>query len=344
MRGLCGVGLPMPFRAIRHILATGQTECFDAAGLPIDCLGSGQDGEFRTGLPWPVPRFELLENELVLDRLTELVWPRVGSLGDFPMTWTEALSAVKLMNEENTFGHTDWRLPSRRELSSLVSYSHHRPALPAGHPFTVSQTWYWTSTTASMAPGYAWRVHLEGGRMFYGDKIRDAMVWPVRGESPVLSRTGQRQCRDAFGTLIDCATTGQDGELRSGTPWPEVRFTLEEDVVRDMLTGLLWARSTNHLGICTWEEALLAAKGGREKGRKWRLPSIRELESLVDAEHHDPALPENHPFTDIREAYWSSTSSAYAPDWAYCLYLHKGAVGVGFKARREFHTWFVIRE
>jgi hypothetical protein len=334
----------MTSHAIRHILGTGQSECFDATGRPVGCLSSGQDGEFRTGLPWPVPRFELLENEQVLDRLTGLVWPRVASLGDFPMSWPEALSAVKLMNEENAFGHADWRLPNRRELSSLVSYSHHRPALPAGHPFTVSQTWYWTSTTAVIAPDCAWRVHLEGGRMFYGDKTRDAMVWPVRGKSTVLSRTGQRQCRDAHGTIIDCSATGQDGELRCGAPWPEPRFAMEEDGVRDMLTGLLWARSTDHLGVCTWEEALLAAKSQGAKGRKWRLPTIRELESLVDAGNHNPALPSDHPFIDIREAYWSSTSSAYAHDWAYCLYLHKGAVGVGFKAKREFHAWFVSRD
>ena len=149
----------------------------------MDCLDSGQDGEFRTGKAWPEPRFELQGDDLALDRLTGLVCPCIASVGDFPMSWTEALDAVKLMNEENAFGHADWRLPSRRELSSLISYSHHRPAMPAGHPFT-----------------------------------------------------------------------------------------------------------------------------------------------------------------DIREAYWSSTSSAYSPDWAYCLYLHKGAVGVGFKAKREFHAWLVAIE
>ena len=110
--------------------------------------------------------------------------------------------------------------------------------------------------------------------------------------------------------------------------------------MRDLLTGLLWTRSTDQCGVCAWEDALREAKERNKKGRKWRLPTIRELESLVDAEHHNPALPE-HPFTDIREAYWSSTSSAYAPDWAYCLYLHKGAVGVGFKTKREFHAWLV---
>lgn len=272
----------------RHILSTGQRLCFDTAGRPVDCAGTGQDGEFRTGEAWPEPRFEPQGEALALDRLTGLVWPRTASLGDFPMSWTEALSAVKLMNEENAFGHADWRLPNRRELSSLVSYSHHRPALPTGHPFTVSQTWYWTSTTADIAPDCAWRVHLEGGRMFYGDKTRDAMVWPVRGESAVLARTGQRRCRDAAGTVIDCAATGQDGALRSGVPWPEPRFAMEEDGVRDLLTGLLWTRSTDQCGVCAWEEALREAKERSKKAANgvcrpsansspWLTPSITTL-------------------------------------------------------------------
>lgn len=334
----------MTLKTSRFILSTGQHLCFDTFGQPMDCTGTGQDGEFRSGLPWPKPRFDLLNDSLIQDRLTGLTWPRIASLGDFPMSWTEALAAVALMNQDRALGHADWRLPNRRELSSLVSFSHHRPALPGGHPFTVSQTWYWTSTTAVIAPDCAWRVHLEGGRMFYGDKARDSMVWPVRGESQVLARTGQSRCRDAGGAIIDCAGSAQDGELRCGAPWPTPRFDEEEAGVRDLLTGLLWTHSADQCGICAWEDALREAGERGKKGRKWRLPTIRELESLVDAEQHSPALPSSHPFTDTREAYWSSTSSAYAPDWAYCLYLHKGAVGVGFKVKREFHAWFVSQD
>lgn len=334
----------MSFATTQHIPATGQRLCFDAAGRPADCAGTGQDGEFRTGAPWPAPRFELQGDDLALDRLTGLVWPRIASVGDFPMSWPEALAAVADMNRENAFGHADWRLPNRRELLSVVSHAHHRPALPAGHPFSVQQTWYWTSTTASRAPGYAWHVHLEGGRMFYGDKTRDAMVWPVRGESPLLAQTGQLTCRDVAGNVVDCEGTGQDAELLKGAAWPEPRFAPEDAGVRDLLTGLLWTRTADLCGVCTWEEALETARLRREGDLRWRLPNIRELESLVDAERHDPALPAGHPFENQQEAYWSSTSSAYSPDWAYCLYLHKGAVGVGFKPGREFRAWFVAVE
>jgi len=78
-----------------------------------------------------------------------------------------------------------------------------------------------------------------------------------------------------------------------------------------------------------------------ETGHEWRLPNINELESLVDASRDSPALPEGHPFKNAREAYWSSTTSFYETDWAYCLYLHKGAVGVGHKPGAEFSVWAV---
>ncbi|MGA7982560.1 MAG: hypothetical protein WCA32_20355 [Chromatiaceae bacterium] len=39
-----------------------------------------------------------------------------------------------------------------------------------------------------------------------------------------------------------------------------------------------------------------------------------------------------------------STSSAFELDWAWALYLDKGAVGVGQKAGAHFHVWAVRDE
>lgn len=71
----------------------------------------------------------------------------------------------------------------------------------------------------------------------------------------------------------------------------------------------------------------------------WRLPNINELESLVDCARHSPALSLGHPFTNLSEAYWSSTTSMFEPDWAWALYLDKGAIGVGQKSGRHFRVW-----
>ena len=42
----------------------------------------------------------------------------------------------------------------------------------------------------------------------------------------------------------------------------------------------------------------------------WRLPNIKELLSLVDYEELAPALPSGHPFTNVQDDYWSSTTNA----------------------------------
>lgn len=325
-------------------LWTGQTTCHDAEGRAIACAGSGQDAEFRAGVPWPATRFEARDG-IALDRLTGLSWTCDANLAEYPMTWQEALDFVAGMNRERTLGFGDWRLPNRRELRSLMSHQTRQPALPEGHPFTnVFLGWYWTSTSAAINPAYAWYVHMEGARMFYGGKDQSYLVWPVRGGSRLLHATGQTRCFDADGREIACAGTGQDGEFRAGMPWPVPRFVSRNEIVLDRLTGLYWMRRADLAGgPVNWTEALVAVAAlNREAGPgKWRLPNVNELESLVDCDSHAPALSSAHPFEAVQSGYWSSTTSLFESDWAWALYLDKGAIGVGQKRGRHFHAWAV---
>ncbi|MHB9100998.1 MAG: Lcl C-terminal domain-containing protein [Sulfuricella sp.] len=55
------------------------------------------------------------------------------------------------------------------------------------------------------------------------------------------------------------------------------------------------------------------------------------LHDWLDSAAHSPALPSGHPFADVQDIYWSSTTSLFKPDWAWVLYLEKGAPGVGQK-------------
>jgi len=188
---------------------------------------------------------------------------------------------------------------------------------------------------------------MEGARMFYGNKRQYYLLWPVRGEgNGILTATGQTGCYDPDGRLIPCSGTGQDGEFRFGWAWPEKRFEVHDnDFVIDHLTGLCWLRRANLTGKhVTWEEAFVSIMRLNSETTgisPWRLPNINELESLVASGTHSPALPSGHPFREVQEAYWSSTTSMFEPDWAWALYLTKGAVGVGQKWGAHFHVWAV---
>jgi hypothetical protein len=331
---------------IINLLQTGQKTCHDESGVEIPCGGSGQDAEFHRGATWPSPRFDA-GRDTVLDLLTGLVWTKNANPAEYPLDWPAALNFVRDMNQREAFGCCDWRLPNRRELRSLISHQARNPALPAGHPFTdVFLGWYWSSTSAAINPAFAWYVHLEGGRVFYGDKSQYYLVWPVRGDGRgALPATGQKDCFGIDGEPVRCEGSGQDGELRMGAAWPEPRFAVDEkeDAILDRLTGLFWSQSADLTGgPVSWAGALASVADLEQgQGHGWRLPNINELESLADLSHHSPALPMNHPFTGVQDIYWSSTTSMFEPDWAWALYLNKGAVGVGRKGYARFNVWAV---
>jgi hypothetical protein len=320
------------------LLWTGQTSCHDLLGREIPCAGTGQDGAFRAGIPWPEPRFGS-RGDTVVDALTGLTWSRCATPLEFPLTWREALSAIGGLNAQRWLGRSDWRLPNRRELRSLVSYQTRRPALPEGHPFTdLFVAWFWTSTTVAGLPAYAWWVNLDGGRMFFGGKDQSFLAWPVSGKAD-LPATGQDRCYDQDGREIACGGSGQDGELRQGHPWPAPRLETTSGGVLDRLTGLVWHRDADICrGAVSWADALeaVAALEG-----PWRLPNVNELESLVDCSRSAPALPAGADFSGVCDTYWSSSTSLFEADWAWALYLERGGIGVGQKRGRHFHVWAV---
>jgi hypothetical protein len=151
-----------------------------------------------------------------------------------------------------------------------------------------------------------------------------------------VPQTGQTNCY-AGGALIPCDSTGQDGAIQAGVPWPTPRFTDNGDgTVRDNLTGLIWLKQANCLGSVPWADALAAAhtlasgQCGLTDGSvpgDWRLPNIRELLSLIDFGSESPALSntagtgtltEGDPFVGVGLGglYWSSTSAGVSADIA----------------------------
>ncbi|MHB1053052.1 MAG: Lcl C-terminal domain-containing protein [Thiobacillus sp.] len=146
------------------------------------------------------------------------------------------------------------------------------------------------------------------------------------------------------GRELACAGSGQDASFAVGTPWPEPRFEMRHADVLDRLTDLPWRRSANLTPqpVVRGEALAAVAKLNHEASETtWRLPTINELESLVDCAAHSPALSSGHPFADVQDLYWSSTTSLFEPDWTWALYLEKSATGVGQKRSAQFSVWAV---
>ena len=155
--------------------------------------------------------------------------------------------------------------------------------------------------------------------------------------SPVgLLKTGQTGCWDAFGIAIACAGTGQDGESQAGVS-VSPRFADNGDgTVKDNLTGLIWLTESKCFGLRSWTNALSDANGladpacslsdGSVAG-DWRLPNVRELQSLLDFDQVSPALPSDHPFSGVPSSkYWSSTTHVNVPSIAWGVNLSIGGV------------------
>ncbi|MFW6011652.1 MAG: DUF1566 domain-containing protein [Desulfosalsimonas sp.] len=292
-------------------------------------------------------RFEY-RSSVVTDLRTGLMWSRDASPSEFPLTWREAFDFTASLNEGRFGGFTDWRLPNRKELFSLISHNRINPALPEGHPFeNVFPGYYWSASTCARLPDQAWYVHMGGAKVYRGMKYASYMVWPVRTHAldrEAVFKTGQKHCFDETGRIMDCGATLQAESLSAGRAWPNPRFEVQKDTITDRMTGLTWMkRADAGRHPAAWQQALdfigCMNRDAVSGFSDWRLPGIRELESLVDLGEHSPALPAESRFEDIREFYWSSTTSRYETRYAWALYLKDGAIGVGFKPNPEFFIW-----
>jgi len=135
------------------------------------------DGDLKKGVAWPSPRFTD-NGDTVTDNLTGLMW--IQNPDATTRNWNDA---VDYCSGLGTAGHSDWRLPNRFEMESLLDLSKFNPALPAGHPFGagVQSNWYWTSTTYAVNTDIAFYVSLSGGFVSGNAKTLATYVWPVRG-------------------------------------------------------------------------------------------------------------------------------------------------------------------
>jgi hypothetical protein len=157
-------------------------------------------------------------------------------------------------------------------------------------------------------------------------------IYELIGIRALVTKTGD--------TYNDPGVTGEDGEMQKGGDWPNPRFTDNGNgTVTDHLTGLIWLKDAGCLGQWGWYDGFAQISAFNAGGivscadytagsfDDWRMPNVRELESLVDYGRWAPCLPLGHPFVNIpSRRQWTSTSNTGRPELAWTVGLHVGGV------------------
>ncbi|MBI4847020.1 MAG: DUF1566 domain-containing protein [Nitrospirae bacterium] len=178
---------------------TGQTKCYrDVSPYDeIPCAGTGQDGAYNIN---PMS-FTDNGNGTLTDNNTGLMWQRcsIGQNNDEACSGTAATynwyrasgtynasynpSSQDVCGSLGLGGYSDWRLPSKKELITIVDYSipYPGPTINTAYFPNTKSSYYWSSTTYAYDPGSAWYVVFGVGYVDDDGKGSYVYVRCVRG-------------------------------------------------------------------------------------------------------------------------------------------------------------------
>ncbi len=246
----------------------------------------------------------------VLDNVTGLMWQQTM---DDKMTYQNAFDYAK---SSTLGGYDDWRLPTIKELWSLMDYTGQSSGesadvlyidtdyfdqpigdTSAGEREIDAQVWSATEYTG---------VTLGGARTAFGVNFVDGRI---KGYPTVNPR--QRTDNKMYVRLV-----------RGNTDYGINNFVDNEDgTISDLATGLMWQQADDGQ-TRNWAESLEYAESSDYAGYSdWRLPNAKELQSIVDynnsmQENRKAAISDLFSLTEIIDAkgdsnygfYWTSTT------------------------------------
>lgn len=271
------------------IVDTGQTTCYDESGLNTACPDEGggaygQDAQYAGNQP------AYLDNRdgTVTDLNTGLMWSQSPDLnGDGVINAADKLSYEEALSGAGSFtlaGYSDWRLPTIKELYSLIVFDGVDPSGLEG------------SSTAGLIPFIDTDFFEFGyGDTDAGERIIDAQF----ATSTKYVSTTMNGNETMFGVNF------ADGRIKGYPTGPTpgstedkgfyvlyVRGNSEygvndfvdngDSTISDLATGLTWMQEDSGVAL-NWGEALNYCETLDYAGYDdWRLPDVKELQSIVD--------------------------------------------------------------
>ena len=275
------------------IVDTGQSRFYNNTSAiskpaPGDAF-YGQDAQFAGNQPSYTTSADGLT---VLDNVTHLTWTQGADWnGDGTLnakdkkTYAQAMRYVKTLNDQHYGGFSDWRVPTIKQLYSLIDYNGTDPD-PRGR------------NTTDLKPFINDDVfQFAYGDLSAGDRIIDSQ-WAT---STLYVGTVMNRQQAMFGVnFADGRIKGYPAKggprgvdktyyvrfVRGNKAYGENQFVNNGDgTITDTATGLMWSRDDSGVGM-DWPHALAWVRQKNVENylghNDWRLPNAKELQSLVD--------------------------------------------------------------
>jgi len=263
------------------IVDTGQTKCYNnSTEITAPSPGQsfyGQDANYTGN----TPSYTDNGDSTVTDLVTGLMWQKSPDMNgdgvidyDDKMYFDEALAYAASFN---LAGYNDWRLPTIKELYSLIMFYgvDLNPQATAGTiPFI--DTGYFDFAYGDLSAGeriidaqYASSTlyvgsTMGGNRTMFGVNFADGRIKGYPADSTIGKKYYVLYVRGN-------AAYGTNSFVDNG-----------DGTITDNATGLMWMENDNGAGVL-WENALSYAEGFEYAGyTDWRLPNAKELQSIVD--------------------------------------------------------------
>lgn len=290
----------------------GQQELKSIQKLPdtgqesIFSTYSTEDGAYKYNSPLLIDNLD----GTITDSVTGLMWQK-GDSGELSYA-----QAILYCNNLSLAGYDDWRLPTALEAYTLMNLQYLNPALDLTYfPNTGAEYW-WTSDRQANDTTKIWSTNSGGG---IGNHKKTETI-----SSGGTKKFHVRAVRDRYAPTA----------LNS-------RFTDNLDgTITDEVTGLIWMAQPTSDSI-TWENALNYADTLNFAGyNDWRVPNIKEIQSIQDVKRIKPALNTSF-FKGISTyKYWTSTSIINQATKAWYIDFQYGITTYALKTAR-LKTFFV---
>ena len=254
--------------------------------------GTGQEAD-RALNP---PIFAVNGDGTVTDLVTGLMWQQTDSA---EMTWENASLYCKALR---TGGFSDWRLPFAHEGFSILNHSALNPALDTTVFEKSSAEYWWSSDQRADDATRIWVTNAGGG------------IGP-HPKNETISAGGAKRMQ----TRCVRSAVAVDSLRRS--------FTDNGDgTVTDYHTGLMWQKTDSGAALA-WSDAGRYASGLTLAGHNdWRLPNIKELQSINDESLTNPSLDRAYFGGMLPAENWSSTTQLNQPAQAWTVDFTLGIV------------------